>query len=213
MAAASLVAVFIGFAGSFYLRPASMPALAPLVVAHGIVFTCWVLLFVAQTTLVATGRTNLHRRLGVAGAGLAMLMVGLGPLIAFPAARRGGLPGDPLAFLLVILVDILMFAVFVGAAIYNRRKSETHKRLMVLAMISLLPPAISRWPIAVGRPPVIAGILLAFLAAAPLYDLVSRRRLNPISLWGGLAVLLSIPLRFALSQTEVWHRVARWLIG
>jgi hypothetical protein len=213
MAIAFLVAVFAGFARSFYLRPTTTPPLAPLVVVHGIVFSGWVLLFLAQATLVAAGRTSLHRWLGAAGAGLAILMVGLGLVIAFPAAKRGSLPGDPIAFLLVILVDLLLFAVFVAAAIHQRRRSEAHKRLMLLATVSLLPPAISRWPIAVDRPAVIAAVIIAFLAAAALHDVVGRRRVHPVSLWGGLTVLVSIPLRFAISQSEAWHRAARWLIG
>ena len=212
VAVAALAVTFAGFAHSFYLRPASMPALAPLVVVHGTVFSCWVLLFLTQTTLIATGHTRVHRRLGVAGAGLAVLIVVLGPMVAIPAARRGALPGDPLAFLLVMLGDLLLFAVFAAAGISQRHHSETHKRLMVLATVNLLPPAISRWPIAVGHPAVIAGVLLALLAAAPVRDLLSGRRMHPVSLWGGLAVLLSVPVRFALSQTVAWHRVASWLI-
>ena len=213
MAVAALIAVFAGFAHSFYLRPASMPALAPIVVVHGIGQSCWVLLFATQSALVASGNIALHRRLGVAGAGLALLLLVLGPVIALSAARRGDLPGDPLAFLLVILVDLVLFAGFVAAAVYHRRRSETHKRLMLLAMVSILPPAISRWPIAAGRPPVVAVVMVAFLAAAPVYDLVQRRRPNPVSLWGGMSVFASFPLRFAVSQTEAWHRVARWLIA
>jgi hypothetical protein len=150
--------------------------------------------------------------LGLAGAGLAVLIVALGLLVALPAARRGSLPGDPLAFLLVMLVDLLLFGVFVSAGIYQRRHSETHKRLMVLAMANLLPPAISRWPIAVGHPYVVVAVLFVFLAAAPVYDLVARRRLHAVSLWGGLLVLASGPARFAISQTAAWHHVARWLV-
>ena len=212
IAVAALAVTFAGFAHSFYLRPATMPALAPLVVVHGTLFSCWVLLFLTQTTLVATGHTGLHRRLGVAGAGLAVLIVALGPLVAIPAARRGALPGDPLAFLLVMLGDLLLFAVFAAAGIFQRHHSETHKRLMVLATVNLLPPAISRWPVAVRHPAVIGGVMLMFLAAAPVRDLLTRRRLHPVSLWGGIAVLASVPLRFALSQTVAWHRIASWLI-
>ena len=101
----------------------------------------------------------------------------------------------------------------VVAGIYHRHRSETHKRLMLLAMVSMLPPSISRWPIAVKRPaPVIVGIMLAFLAAAPISDLLSRPRQSLASLWGGLAVLLSLPLRFALAQTAAWHAFANWLV-
>jgi hypothetical protein len=52
--------------------------------------------------------------------------------------------------------------------------SLTHKRLMLLAMVSMLPPSISRWPIAVKQPaPVIMGDVLLFLAAAPISDLLA----------------------------------------
>jgi hypothetical protein len=213
MALACVVTIFSGFAPSFYLRPwAAMPALAPLVVAHGVIFTCWVLLFLAQATLVAEGRIWLHRRLGLAAAGLAVLIVVSGPLTAIGAARQGRLPGDPLAFLLVMLVDLLAFAAFVAAGIYYRRRNEVHKRLMLLAMVSLLPPAINRWPIAVKHPSVFLSVVLIFVAAALVHDLLARRRLHAVTLWGGLALLASLPLRIAISQTEAWHRVASWLI-
>lgn len=190
-----------------------MPSLAPRVVAHGILFSGWVVLFLVQAALAASGQTKLHRRLGVAAAGLAVIMVVTAPPMAIALARRGMPPGEPLVFLLVILTDLLLFGVFVGAGLFNRRQRETHKRFMVLAMVSMLPPGISRWPIAVQHPaPVIMGVMLVFLAAAPICDLLARRRLNRVSLWGGVAVLVSLPLRFAVAQTAVWHTIASWLI-
>jgi len=213
MGLASVASLGLGFGRSFYARAWSpLPPLAPLVIAHGIAFTSWILLFVAQAALVAAGRTALHRRLGLAGVVLGVLMLGSGVPLAIAAARRGALPGDPLAFLLVVFGDLVAFAVCLGIAIYSRRHGETHKRWMLLAMLSLLPPAVSRWPIAVNRPSVIACVLLAFLAAAPVYDWLSRRRLHPVSVWGGLALFASVPLRFAAAQTEAWHHVATWLI-
>jgi hypothetical protein len=202
-----------GFGPSFYLRPATIPALAPRVVAHGILFSGWVVLFLVQAALAASGQIKLHRRLGVAAAGLAVTMVITAPPMAVALARRGLPPGEPLVFLLVVLTDLLFFGVFVGAGIYSRRRTETHKRLMLLAMVSMLPPGISRWPIAVKHPaPVIMGVMLLFLAAAPISDLLARRRLSRVSLWGGLAVLVSLPLRFAVAQTAAWHALANWLV-
>lgn len=190
-----------------------MPALAPRVVAHGILFSSWVVLFLVQAALAASGQTRLHRRLGVAAAGLAVIMVVTAPPMAVDLARRRLPPGEPLEFLLVILTDLLLFTIFVAAGIYNRGRSETHKRLMLLAMVSMLPPSISRWPIAVKHPaPVIMGIMLVFLAAAPISDLVARRRLSRVTLWGGLAVLVSLPLRLAVAQTAAWHALANWLV-
>jgi hypothetical protein len=140
-------------------------------------------------------------------------MIVSAPPTAIGAAARGELPGnDPLAFLLVVLMDIVMFAAFLGAGLHQRRRPEVHKRVMLLAMASLLGPAISRWPMAVGRPFVITAVLVLFVAAMPLHDLYSRRRVHPVSLWGGLALLVSGPLRFAMAQSTPWHAVAAWLI-
>ena len=190
-----------------------MPALAPRVVAHGILFSSWVVFFLVQAALAASGRIKLHRRLGVTAAGLAVIMVVTTPPMAIALAKRGLPPGQPLEFLLVILSDLLLFTIFVAAGMYNRRRSETHKRLKLLARVSILPPSNSRWPIAVKHPaPVIIGIMLVFLAAAPISDLLFRRRLSRVSLWGGLAVLVSLPLRFAVAQTAAWHALANWLV-
>jgi hypothetical protein len=69
------------------------------------------------------------------------------PYMAISAARRGALGNDGLAFMLVMIVDVLGSAGFVAAAIRYRRYSETHKRLMLLGTTSMLPPAIFRWPL------------------------------------------------------------------
>jgi hypothetical protein len=209
MAVAALVILYAGFAPSFYLRPATKPALALRVVAHAVLFSSWVVLFLVQSVLVPVGRTRLHRRLGMAAGVVAAVMVVSAPRLAFAAARRGAFSVE---FLLVILVDLLAFAVFVGAGIYYRRRSETHKRLMLLGTLAILPPAISRWPIAVGHPSVIFAFMLPLLSAAPVYDLIAHRRVNRVSVWGGLALLASGPLRFAVAQSAAWHHLANWLI-
>lgn len=67
-------------------------------------------------------------------------------------AKRGLPAGDPLVFLLVILTDLFLFAVFVAAGICYRARGETHKCFMVVGTVSMLPPAISRWPIAASHP-------------------------------------------------------------
>jgi hypothetical protein len=208
----ALVTVFSGFAPSFFLRPPTARPLSAAVIAHGIAFTAWVALFLVQTTLVASGRTSLHRRLGVTAAALAALMVASGLPLSLSAAGRGVLPGDPIAFLLVLLVDLVAFGGLVVAAIHYRDRSEIHKRLMLLALASLLPPAVSRWPVAIRYPAVIPGVLLLFVAAPPVCDLWARRRPNAVSLWGGLSLLASVPLRFAIARTEPWHALAGWII-
>lgn len=213
MGLAAAAVVIVGFWPSFYARPSTMPVMRRIVIVHAVMFSSWMVLFVVQTTLVATRHVRIHRALGVVGAGLAAIMVVTAPVMAIGLARRGEPAGDPLVFLLVITTDVVLFAVLVSAAIYYRRRAETHRRLMLLALVTLLPPALTRWPWIVRHPaPGIMAMSLLFLVAAPIADVVSRRRPHAISVWGGLAVLMALPLRFAIAQTAVWHQFARWLI-
>ena len=71
-----LATVFAGFAPTYYLKPLfATPALPLSVHIHGALFSAWVLLFAAQTSLVAANRTDLHKRIGIGGAVLAVAMV------------------------------------------------------------------------------------------------------------------------------------------
>ena len=213
MAVAFLVTVIVGFSNSTHARIATGgPPLTPLVAVHAVVFASWFVIFFVQSMLASKGRIKLHRRLGYAAALVAAFMAVDGPYIAVQAARRGALGSDGLAFMLVMIVDVLGFAVFVSAAIYYRRRPETHKRLMLLGTTSMLPPALIRWPWIVGHQAAIVIVLFAYLAATPFHDLVSGRRVHPVSLWGGLALFLSGPIRIAVSQSAAWHHIANWLI-
>jgi hypothetical protein len=49
--------------------------------------------------------------------------------------------------------------------------------------------------------------------ALAVWDLRSRGRLHPVTLWAGLGYILSQPLRLALSGTEAWLAFARWATG
>ena len=211
LAIAVLATVFSGFSFSIHSRLANGP-LPLAAVVHGILFFSWVLLFAIQIGLVAAGRVRVHRTLGVGAAVLALVLVLSAPPLAIDAARRGVLPGNSLEFLLVMFVDLLLFGAFVGAAIYFRRRPEVHKRLIVLGMVSLLPPAISRWPIALRHVAIIPVVLLFFLMATPVFDFLARRRQHPVTVWGGVAIVLSIPIRFAIAHTAAWHAIASWLV-
>jgi hypothetical protein len=119
--------VFAGFARTYYLRGLFTAEPPPgLLHLHGLVFTSWLLLFVVQTTLVAAGRTDVHRRLGVAGGVLAATMLVVGVLTAIHAAQRGGTPLGlpPLRFMVIPLGDITVFSILVTAALLYRRKPE-----------------------------------------------------------------------------------------
>jgi uncharacterized membrane protein YozB (DUF420 family) len=213
MAVAILVAEFAGFSRSFRERVAGGFVLSPFAELHVVLFAGWIAIFCAQTALIATRHVRVHRRLGVVAAVWATTMVVTGPPLAMDLARRGLPTGtDPLVFLLVMLVDLLVFGAFVVAGVLSRRQPETHKRFMLLAMTSLLPPGIGRWAIAERNPaPVVMVALIVFLAAPLVVDRLSRRRISRVSLWGGILLFASLPVRFAIGQTTMWHHFAQWL--
>ena len=218
MALALAVTVLVGFGPTFYLKPfMASPALVGLTALHGFVFTAWVALFIAQTQLVARGRTDMHMRLGAAGAVLAALMLVVGLLTAIDAARRGAVPPGappPLVFLAVPFFAIVEFAVLVGLALGLRRDSATHKRLMLLAAITITGAAVARLPIGfAGTPPGFFALTDLFIVAAAVHDWRTRGRVHPAYVWGGLSLIALQPLQLMFAGTGVWLGFAKWLMG
>jgi hypothetical protein len=219
-AVATLLLVLAGFARTYYLKLAfGTPPLPTLLHVHGLVMTSWFVLFLVQARLVAGGRTDLHRRLGIFGALLAMAVLLMGCMVAIQGARLGHAPpGAPpaLVFLAIPLADMLVFALLVGAALRFRRRSDMHKRLMLLSCVSLLTAAIVRIPLPPWQQ---GGIVAAFLTTTALvlacvgYDFRAHRRLHPAFGWGAALIVASWPLRIALAQTPQWLHFARWLAG
>lgn len=218
MAAAAALTIFAGFAQTYYLKGIfGTPPLSALLHVHGFLFTTWILLFVTQTSLVAARRTDIHRRLGVAGGLLAAAMVVVGMMAAIDAVHRGsqptGLP-PPLVFFVIPFGDILTFGAFVGIGLYLRRRTQTHKRLMLLATIALLTAAIARLPGVLGTGPLVFYALTdLFIVACWLYDRLAHGRIHPAFLWGGLLLIASQPFRLWFGGTETWLAFARWLTG
>lgn len=218
MAIAILVTVGVGFSRSFFLRPLFPDLHSPsesIFYVHGTAFTAWIVLLLAQTSLVARGRTDLHRKVGPFGVVLAASMVVLGTLGALIAARRAtgftDVPVPPLQFLAIPLFDILLFTLFVGLAIAMRRNSQSHKRCMLLATVNLATAAIARWPGVFNfGPPAFFGLTDLFVVALAIWDFRTRGRLHPVTLWGGLLIIVSQPLRLVVSGTESWLAFARW---
>src|SRR5262249_10181385 len=108
---------------------------------------------------------------------------------------------------------IAVFAVLVGAGLLNRRRSPTHKRLMLVATIAILPAAIARIPLDfIDGPLAFFGLADLLLVLCVAYDTIAHRRLHPAYLWGGLLLILSHPLRLRLGATAAWHSFAQWLV-
>ena len=214
MALAAAAVVFVGFSPTYYLRTSyqSTPLPAYLHV-HGLLFTTWIALFIAQTSLVAARRTDVHRRLGWGMAALAVVMVVVGTAAGIVSMRRqveAGSVEQAQAFLTTPLFSMVAFAAFAAAAIRLRRDSQTHKRLMLLATISILDAAVARLPFEFLRTSSWNYLPATdvFLAGAILYDVVTRRTVHPAYLWGGLLLIVEQSLRIPIGETAMWQSLA-----
>jgi len=217
MSIAIVATVFAGFAPTYYLRSFfGVPPLMPLLHLHGFVFTSWIAIFLVQTTLVTARRTEVHRRLGIAGGVIAMLVVIVGTITAITRAKQGAAPLDgppPRVFMAIPLFDMLMFSILVGAGFYFRRRPDVHKRLMMLATLSILAAAIARLPFGILKagPPAFFGLTDLFIVACVVYDLIALKRVHKATALGGLLLIVSQPLRLMLSGTALWMSFASWL--
>jgi hypothetical protein len=214
MALAFAAIVAVGFSPTFYLRGADLPPLSTVLVVHGFAFTAWIVLFIAQTALVAANRRPLHRALGAFGAALALLLVVTGTAASIDSLRRGAapIPGlDPRTFFAIPAHDVVAFAVLIVAAFALRKDLQMHKRLMVVATVSLLAAAIARFPIEamlkVG-PPLFYGLQDLLIVAGMAYDKAFHGRVHRAYWWGLGFMVLSQVFFLAIAGTPAWFAVA-----
>ena len=216
MSVAVIATVFRGFARTYFLRSQYFPTpLSAIAKVHGAVFVSWTVLFLVQTVLIARRRTDLHRRLGVLGAVLAVAMVVAGMAIAIVSLRFNFARGNngALSFFAIPFGNMLVFPVLVAAAVAWRGQPEAHKRLMLLATISILDAAVARWPLAImaNGPAAFFAVTDLYIVAGVVFDLASRRRVHPAYVWGGLLIVGSQIVRLAVWHTAAWIAFARLL--
>ena len=225
MTLAIALGVFVGFSRTFFLRPffpeaAEFAAPERFFYYHGAIFTAWVILLVTQAWLIRSRSIALHRKLGAGGLGLAIILIVVGIYGAVLAANRPGgfigIPMEPAAFLIVPVLDMVLFGLFVGLAAYWRDRPQAHKRLMLLATISIAQAAFVRiWPPFLGE---FAGpimqMLLTFLliSAMVVWDLRTTKRLHAATLWAGIPLFVSQPLRIPLGETDAWLAIGHWMM-
>ena len=215
MAMVMLATVFVGFAHTYYLAGVFHAPLPSLIIhLHGAAFSCWILLLVAQTSFVSTGRVDIHRKLGIAGFLLACLMVTLGVLAATDSLGRGTGPSglDAQFFYVIPMTDMLIFATLVFCAFRYRSNPPAHKRLILVATTGLLIAAIARWPfVLVHRKPMMAALAsYAFLVILVAYDFWSTRKVHRATLWAGAFLIFVQQVRIPIGKTAAWHAFAGW---
>ncbi len=218
---AALVCVaiaLIGFWPTYFgpLLSGTVQAL-PIIHLHAAVFSGWLFLLVVQVVLAARGRIGLHMKLGKFGMAFGVLLILVGEATAFSAFGARVAAGEfeeARRRLFAPVTDLIVFAPFLAAAWMYRRSPAIHKRLIVVATTILLIAAVHRTAIFGGPPPPLPLLLLMWLAPIGMgigADLVKRRSVHPVYLFGVGAVVFLKFLRRPLAETEAWHGFVSWL--
>lgn len=221
MAVVCLAVALLGFAPTFWLPLARGQFHAnPVVYLHGSVFFSWGVFYIWQAWLAETNRLQRHRAVGLAGVSLATLMVVLGVLVSLNSTHLAAGAGQldaALAFSFIPLSSIAFFAVFFVAAIVNARRREWHKRLILVAAVSLLGAAVARWGIVFFAPPgppgppppfvdvppsVVADLLLV---VAMIRDKRVTGRVHPAYTIGLVSNLALKAIEAPFAATALWH--------
>lgn len=215
LAMAAIVAV--GFSRTFFLR--SWFDVEPLTVRlqlHGLVLTLWVVLFIVQARLIAVGRRRLHMSLGIAGMILAAVVIATTYEAAIEAVQagvgRGGIGVDRLWSNVLVLT---LFGLFVGLGVWFRKRPERHRAFMLLAMIAVIGPGVTRAVALIfghgirdSHIPVESALVLLAL----LYDWIARRRPSWVLLCGGLLLITTQATRRLVGASELWAQIGNLLV-
>lgn len=210
-------AVFLGFAKTYYLAGVFHAPLPSWVIhVHAAAFTSWILLLIVQTLLVSAGRVDIHRRLGMFAFGLACVMVVLGGMAGTDLLRRGGggFGVNAKAFYAGTLGDMVIFGTLIFFAFRARFNPAAHKRLILIATITLMEAAINRWPFAIiERAPFMIDVFAyTFLVLLVAYDLWSMRKVHRATMWGGLFLVAMQQLELPIGKTAAWQSFATWAL-
>ncbi len=223
LALAMCVFVFGGF-GMHSAIPAlqgDFPPAPPIVHVHGLIFVSWMLLLLTQTALVSAGNVKLHRSLGMWGIAHAALIMMIGLFMQLIASRAGmdagretGTDGIYLGILAVI-----GFSIMFTLAIRNRGRPQIHKRMIMFAMLPVLPPGVNRfWFNALSLNDPIPTFWLyltlwGMAGALLVHEWKQTRAISRYSLFGaGWIVLEGIAHEFTVG-TPWFRAISRLILG
>lgn len=190
LVAAIWFGVLMGFVPEIWRHFARHRPAYPLIVhLHAAAFVGWLVLLTTQVSLIRTGRTAVHRRLGQGAVLLWLAMIVLGPVTAFVVDRiQLSRPHPDPAFLILQLLDMVNFGVITGAGLALRADPAAHRRLMLLGTVFISDAGFGRWlgdglqkALGDGFWPFMVAMFLGdlVLVGAMLgYDLITRRRLH-----------------------------------
>jgi hypothetical protein len=219
---ALLAVVLIGFTPSFFLRAFfEVPPIPASLYVHGAVMAIWFAFGPIQGWLMQQGRRRWHRRIGYVAAGYAAIFVTFGLIATAGMAARVESPEAPTSILVWgNFFTLIVFGTCVCLAVVLRKKPDAHKRLTLLASVSVVGPALGRiptWPvfaggIDAGRDFAIGG-LIVIVVSLIAYDIAVRRKPHPATWIGALAIFASIAAAVSLGLSQTGFEILQATFG
>ncbi len=202
MSGTFLLLVLIGFAPTFYLRAFfDVQGIPGYLYVHGAALTAWFLGVFVQTLLIAGRNVDTHRRLGWCLVGLAVVVVAISLFTSLNTVPRRIAAGATLAdlepritFIAEViwsnLLALVTFITLLTIGVLRRRDASAHRRLMLLASLTLLSPSLTRifgFSIFAGIDTHLLSTFGVFTLVIPLvvYDMISAQRIHAATLFGG----------------------------
>lgn len=190
--------------------------------AHAGTSFAWLLLFVLQPTLIASGNASLHRKIGVFGIAIAGAALASGFLVlqdTMPLAFEYGNVRVAETLPVLRVLALVCFAGFVTAALYFRRSPDYHKRLIFIATLWLAQaPFLRFWENVAGLDAAVAGPMIlvlqvTLLVLAAMHDKRTQGRVHSVYRWWiPLTIIINIVV-VGLSETEASRAMVRAIAG
>lgn len=211
--------VFSGFGMTYWypMATGTFPPAPPVVHLHGAVYFSWIILLVVQSLLVNSRKVALHRSLGMFGIALATAVIMMGALITILGASTVVTPVGNHGIYLGIMA-VTGFGLLFALAIRNRTRPDIHRRLILFAMLPILPPGIHRLymvPFGMETFPIVAmyTTLDAMALAIIAHEWHRSRTLGAYTYIGAGWIVLQQILHAAIINTPFFGGVVLWLGG
>ena len=209
--------VFGGFGMTYWypLATGTFPQAPPVVHLHGAVYFSWIILLVTQSALVNSRNVALHRSLGMFGIALATGVIAMGTLITILGASTVAEPVGNHGILLGVTA-VTGFGFLFTLAMRNTRNPSVHRRLILFAMLPILPPGIHRLymvPFGMTTFPVVPMYMTldAMAIAIIVHEWRTSGTINKYTWIGAGWIVMQQIFHAAVINTEWFGRVVLWL--
>jgi len=202
--------IIFGFAHSLVPRLVKAPYCIPVALTvHIVLFSAWLILLLVQCGLIRADRRNAHRLLGMTSLAIGIVLPVAGIWVTLQMgvihqqrheASSGGI--------IYPLADMVHFVPLYALAMLWRHEPAYHKRLIILATITLSRAAYFRYP------PFLHPDLWVFFAEDALMlicigrDLIIERRIHPVYRVAFPVLATAQAIECSLAGTEMWQHIA-----